>query len=191
MNYLNQLFLLPKILLISKRTVLCIGLGFSLFSMTTWNLFLASPIENSIPQTWARGRRCESNRSLVWTFPHTLSFLSEPSAEVSTGEHPQCPPPPRASRSNCAVSLFSYLMCSIHSMCISLTERPKPQEQNRKPGAHLTNECHLSRKKAMCVQPQRNVFDHALHVTYMSVRCSIPAEPIPTESDQWAWSDQS
>lgn len=120
-NDLYQLSLLPSILLISKRTVLCTGPGFGLFSMTTWNLFLASPKENSILQTWARGRRCESrnSRCSVWTFPHTLSFLSQQSPEAST-EHTQCPLLPRASHRNCVVSLFSYLMCFIHSMCVSL-----------------------------------------------------------------------
>lgn len=46
---------------------------------------------------------------------HSLTL----SPEAST-EHSQCPPPPRASHRNCAVFLFSYLMCFIHSMCISL-----------------------------------------------------------------------
>lgn len=174
--------------------------------MTTWNLFLASPKENSIFQMWTRGRRCKSrmNRSSVWIFPHTLSFLSEQSPEASTGEHTQCPPQTVStmcfSQKLCCILVFwPYVFhpLNVHFTPPSLTERPKPQEQNKKPKAHLINECHLPGKKAMCVQPQRNVFDHTLPVTCVKaqtpVKCSIPAVPIPTfaQTPQWVWCDQN
>lgn len=68
----------------------------------------------------------------------------------------------------CILVFLSYVFhpLYVHFTHHSLTERPKPQEQDRKPRAHLTNGCHLSRRKSMCVEPQRSVFDHTSHVTF-------------------------
>lgn len=186
MNDLNQFSLLPWVLLISIRTVLCIGLGFALFSMTTWNLFLTSPKENSIFQTWTRGRGCESRKNRSSCRPSLTLWVSCQSKVQSTGEHKQCPsPPPRSSHRNCAV-LFSCLMCFIHSMCISLLplqlREPKPQEQNNKPRVHLANECHLPRKKKPCVYNHREMcltIHYMGHIWELRNVSDVPSQPCP------------